>query len=130
MARNLSLTKAQIDKLKRMRLDNITGQETKTQIEHVSSAGAKLVMGNALVAGIVVTDDVSAAGVLVDTGSILRIQTSADTYVAFGTSPAMSAVDVNTSPAIKLPAGYHIVVATDDFIRASAAFTRLEVINV
>lgn len=110
------------------RMKSVRGQEIINQIEHVDQAGARLVMGGVLVPGDVITADVSVASVLVGVGSILRIQVGADTYVAFG-DDTLGAVSITTTPAIKLPAGYHLVVATDDFIRASASFTRLEVIS-
>lgn len=120
-----------LNKMKRNRLHSIRGQETINQVEHVTDAGAKLMMGGVLVAGDVITDDVSAAGVKVYSGSICRIEVSATTYVAFGADPSMGAVSVTTTPALKLStAGVYLVVATDDFIRASAAFTRMEVISL
>lgn len=125
----MAITSAMLRKIRANRQKEQIGRETINQVEHVRSAGARLVMSGALVAGDVVTDDVSAAGVFVGAGSILRIEATADTYVAFGNSAAMAAVDSSTSPAIKLPADYSLVVATDDFVRASAAFTRLEVIT-
>lgn len=123
-----------LNKMKRNRLDRIRGQETIHQIEHVASAGAKLVMSGALVPGDVMTDDPSAAPVKVLAGSILRIQVAADTYIAFGDEPAEAplngVIDATTTPAIKLPAGYAIVIATGDFMKTSSAPTRVEVITV
>jgi hypothetical protein len=123
-----------LEKIKRARLTQLRGQETVNQVEHIDSAGAKLVMGGVLVAGDVMTADPSAAPVKVLAGSILRIQVSADTYVAFGDDPTASplsgAISSSTSPAIKLPAGYHLVVATGDFVRMSAAPTRCEIIAI
>lgn len=131
-----------LQKIKRARLDVIQGQETIQQIEHIASAGAKLVMSGALVAGEVLSaSDLTAAaasgGVKVIVGSVLRIQVSADTYVQFSNidndttdSPLTSAPDATTSPALKLPSGYHIVVATGDFMRCSASPTRVEVVRM
>jgi len=116
--------------IKRARLDQIRGQETINQVEHVASAGAKLVYTNCLVPGTVITADISAAPVLVEPGSILRIQTAGDTYIAFSADDSLGAVSSSTSPGLKLPVGYHVVIATDNFIRASAAVTRLEVVKV
>jgi hypothetical protein len=105
------------------------GQEVRDQVEHIDSAGAKLVYQGCLVPGQVITDDTSSAARLVGAGSILRIQVGADTYVAFG-DDQLGAVTASTSPGLKLPAGYHTVIATSDWIRTSAALTRLEVVSV
>ncbi len=117
-------------KVKRNRLKTIQGQETVNQIEHMKSAGAKLVMSGILVPGRVSTADTTAAGVLVRAGSVCRIQTSGDTYVAFGAADTMAAVTASTSPGLKLVgAGVFLVVATDDFIRTDIALTRLEILD-
>lgn len=121
--------------LKRNRLKAIQGQETVPQVEHIHQAGAKLVMSDVIVPGDVITTDTSAAGVLVKVGSICRIQVTSDTYVAFGPSDTMAAVTSATTPGLKLVGvagrdGVYLVVATDDFIRTSAAVTRLEVLGL
>ena len=109
------------------------GQETANQIEHINKAGAKAVTEPVLVPGEVVTTDTSAAPVFVGRGNLLRIEVTADTYVAFGEDPSTSPIDVAvtaaSTPAVKLPSGYHLVNATEDFIRTSAVLTRLEVIT-
>lgn len=115
--------------IKRARLDAIQGQETINQIEHVASAGARLVYQGALVPGDVLTNDFAAAAVLVGVANILRIQVAGDTYIAFG-DDTLAAVTAATSPALKLPAGYHIVVATDLWMRSSGPLTRVEVVSV
>lgn len=120
--------------MKRARLKAVQGQETVNQVEHIRQAGAKLVMDGVLVPGDVVAADTSAAGVLVKAGSICRIQVTADTYVAFGPD-SIAAVTSSTTPALKLVGvagrdGVYMVVATDDFIRSSAALTRLEVLGL
>lgn len=121
-------------KMKRNRVDQIRGQETINQVEHVASAGAKLVMGGVLVPGDVLTEDPATAPVKVLAGSILRLQVAADTFVAFGDDPAAAPlngpVGAATSPGLKLPAGYHLVVATGDFMRTSATPTRTEVVTI
>lgn len=114
--------------LKKNRMRQTIGQETLNQIEHLDNAGAKIVTLGVLIPGDVITSDTSAAGVLVREGSICRIQVSADTYVAFGDSD-IGSVSSATSPALKLASGYHLVVATSDYIRTSANVTRLEVIS-
>lgn len=133
-------------KIKRARLDNIVGQETISQMEHVGSAGAKLVMSGALVPGRIldaagITAATASGGVLVGVGNILRIQVAGDTFIQFSNidqdaddSPLTSAPDANTSPALKVPVAapgpYHIVVATGNFMRCSAAPTRVEIIEI
>ena len=113
---------------KRRRNINTIGQELINQIEHLEQTGSRAVTGDVLAAGKVVTTDVSAAGVLVGKGSILRIQAAADTYIAFSDSASIGAVSVTTTPGFKHPGGYVLLCATGDFIRASAAFTRMEVL--
>ena len=79
--------------------------------------------------GDVITDDISAAGVSVGKGNICRIEVGgADIYVAFGDKD-IAAVDVNTSPALKLKANtiYHVL-SSDLYIRASVNPIRVEVI--
>jgi hypothetical protein len=110
------------------RITQVTGQETINQIEHIEPAGARAVIGNIHCAGEVVTTNTSAAGVLVGTGSILRIEATAGTFIAFGDSN-IGAVDATTSPAFKHPGGYIMINATADWVRTSAALTRLEVIK-
>lgn len=117
-------------KVKRNRLKTIQGQETIHQVEHMKSAGAKLIMGGVLIPGQVITTDASAAPVLVKAGSVCRIEVSAATYVTFYPDTTGAAVDATTTPGLKLgTAGVYLVVATDDYIRSSVALTRLEVIG-
>jgi hypothetical protein len=115
--------------LKKARRKLTIGQETLNQVEHIFNAGAKLIMGGVLVQGTVITDDPSSAPVLIGIGKVLRIQVAADTYLAFYPDDSAVTVDSTTSPALKLPAGYHLVVATDYFLAMSAAPARLEVIT-
>lgn len=117
------------EKLKRNRLRVIQGSETQMQVEHLAEAGAKVVTQGVVVPGNVVTTDTSTTSVLVKIGSILRIEVTADTYIAFGDEPIAVAVTATTSPAAKLKAGMTLVVATADFVRTSIAVTRMEVIE-
>jgi hypothetical protein len=110
------------------KVKRLTGSETLNQVEHIDEVGARAVMGDVLAPGIVITSDTSAAGVLVGKGSILRVQATADTYIAFGTD-AIGAVSSTTSPGFKHPGGYVLLNATDDFIRSSANVTRLEILH-
>lgn len=110
------------------RVKKFIGQETLNQIEHIQPAGARAVMGDVLAPGEVITANTSTAGVLVGQGSICRIEANAGTFIAFGESD-IAAVDGTTSPALKHPGGYILVNATADYIRTSAALTRLEVIK-
>lgn len=103
------------------------GPNVINQDEHLDAANARKVTEGVIIPGDVKTDDASAAGVYVGKGNICRIEVTADTYVAFG-ADAIGAVDSSTSPASKLKSGISQVVATDDYIRSSAALTRLEVI--
>lgn len=74
----------------------------------------------------VLTDNISAAWVKVGTGNIVRLQVSADTYVAFDDDGVGGAVSATTSPAVKLEEGYHYVVCQSEYIRASANPVRIE----
>lgn len=85
------------------------------------------VTGDVIYPGRVVTDDASAAGVFVGNGSLCRIRVTATTYVAFGIS-SIGSVSSSTSPGLELTAGTWLVAASNDYIRSSAALTRLEVL--
>jgi hypothetical protein len=92
-------------------------------------------IGQALVSlnvpGKVITDNISTAYVEVGEGNILRIQTAGDSYVAFAEIGGGGAVSAATSPAVKLVgAGVHYVVCQCDFVRASAAATRVELLEI
>lgn len=81
-----------------------------------------------LAPGKVIAQDISAAGVYVKEGSLCRIRVSSATFVAFGLVD-IAAVSVTTDPGLELPvAGTYLVVATGDYIRASANAARLEVL--
>lgn len=110
------------------KIKKLQGAEKINQIEHLDSAGSKIVTEGVLVPGDVITADASAAPRFVEEGSICRIETSAITYVAFG-DDSLAVVGAGTSPALKLLASQvYLVVATADYIRSSVAFARLEVI--
>lgn len=106
---------------------NTVGQEVINQNEYLDQTGSKAVTGDVLAPGKVITADASSAGVLVGKGSIVRVQATADTYIAFG-PVGIAAVSVATSPGFKHPGGYVLLNATDDYMRSSAALTRVEVL--
>lgn len=113
-------------------LKTVKGPNTITQEQHLDSAQAKKVIGDLLVPGTVVppATDISAAAIQVGKGNILRIRVAAQTYVAFSADPALGAVSATTSPGIELnTAGVYLVVATEEFVRASANPARLEIIG-
>lgn len=72
------------------------------------------------------TADASTAAVKVGKGNLCRVHGSGTEYVAFGGS-GMTAPDANSQNALLLE-GITLVVATDDFIRTSAAI-RVEVME-
>jgi hypothetical protein len=117
-----------IQSLKRARLKTIQGQETVHQVAYLPQAGAILSLDVLQIPGDVVTADISAAPYLVGIGSILRIQVTGDTYIAFGNPDNGFAgpITAATSPALKLSAGYYFVVATDNFVMASTNPARVE----
>ena len=79
--------------------------------------------------GKVITNAINAA-VEVGEGNILRIQTAGDLFVAFSDEATIGAVSVATTPAVKLVgAGVHYVVCQCKYVRASAAATRVELLE-
>lgn len=82
------------------------------------------------VPGTVIGPDLSGGWTFVGEGNIIRVQAAADLYVAFDDKDAIGVtVSVTTSPAVKLPAGYHYVVCQCDWVRMSAAATRVELLE-
>lgn len=118
---------ADVSTLRRARRFYTQGQESIQQVEHVFNIGAKMVTAGVLGVGKVITADPSSAPVLVSVGSLVRLQVSADTYVSFVANSTDSIATSTTSPALKLSAGYYLVVATDNFLTCSANPTRIEV---
>lgn len=81
--------------------------------------------------GKVITANLSSAWIQVGQGNILRIQVSADTYVAFTDIEGdSSSVSSTTSPAVKLPSGDHYVLCQAKFVRTSANPTRVELLEL
>jgi hypothetical protein len=81
--------------------------------------------------GRVLTVNISAGWVKVGAGNIIRIEAGADMFVAFSDSDlGATAVSVTTSPAVKLSAGYHYVICANEWVRASANPTRLELLEL
>jgi hypothetical protein len=80
--------------------------------------------------GKVISANISTNWADVGQGNILRIQVSADTYVAFSDDTSGSAPSVTTSPAVKLPAGDHYVLCQARYVRASANPTRVELLEL
>jgi len=102
--------------------------------EHVDCALAKATI-DVLAPGEVLTDDFAAAWEVVGKGCLVRVELSAETFIAFasdaagkGVSTGAAAVTVSSTPAIQLPAGYHILRATGAFMRASTNPDRVEVL--
>lgn len=104
------------------------GPNVIVQREHQDQAAARKTMGDILVPGMVITADPSIAPRLVGEGQICRIRVASTVYVAFG-NDSLGAVSSTTSPGLELETGTHLVVATGDWIRMSAAPTRLEIIE-
>lgn len=72
--------------------------------------------------------DASGAGILVGKGSLLRVKGTATQWIAFGDSAAMAAPTVASQDAVEAPGDFFYIVATDDFVRTSAAM-RIEVVE-
>jgi hypothetical protein len=82
------------------------------------------------VPGKVVTSDLSAGWVQVGQGNIIRMQVSADTYVAFSDVEGdASTVSVTSTPAVKLLSGDHYVLCQAKYVRTSANPTRVELLE-
>ena len=60
-------------------------------------------------------------------GSLLRVEGQANQYIAFG-DESIGAPGAGTQTAVKTPADFFYIVATDEFVRTSAAM-RIEVIE-
>jgi hypothetical protein len=83
------------------------------------------------VPGKVITDNISAGWVEVGEGNIVRIQTSADIYVAFSDIDAPAeTVSVSSSPAVKILAGDSYILCQAKYMRASGAALRLELLEI
>lgn len=95
---------------------------------NVISTGQAL-NGGLQFAGLVITDDISAAGVNVGKGNIVRVKFGATAYVSFSDDSSIDTVSVTTSPGIMLDANtWYYIIASADYIRASSAATRMELI--
>lgn len=82
------------------------------------------------VPGKVIASDLSASWVQVGQGNIIRMQVSADTYVAFSDVEGdTSTVSVTSTPAVKLPSGDHYVLCQAKYVRTSANPTRVELLE-
>lgn len=67
----------------------------------------------------------------VKAGNIIRIQTTADTYVSFSSQSGHTIPVATTEHAVKLVgAGMHYVICQDDYIRTSIAITRAELLEL
>lgn len=80
--------------------------------------------------GIVLSVDLTTAGIKVGASNVVKIHVTADTYIAFSDDAAIGVVSVTTSPAVLLPAGMHYVLCSGDYIRASTNPTRIELLKV
>ena len=83
------------------------------------------------VPGKVIGPNLSTGWTFVGEGSILRVQAAADLFVAFDDKDTdATAISASTSPAVKLPAGYHYVLCQNDYVKMSAAATRVELLEL
>lgn len=106
----------------------VKGAERVRQDEHMDEALSKKCVTGILTPGTIITADISSAPRLVGKGNICRIRVTATTYVAFG-DDSLAAVSVATSPGLELfSAGTYLIAARANFIRASAAAARLEIL--
>jgi hypothetical protein len=96
------------------------------QHKYVDIAKADKVISKVLPIPSVVLADASTA-TLVGKGNLLRIIGNGTAFIAFGASD-IAVPDVNTQNAILTPNEWFFVVASDDYVRTSAAI-RIEVIN-
>lgn len=82
------------------------------------------------VPGELISTNLSTAYTKVGKGNVIRLEVSADTYVAFASETGGGAVSASTSPAVKLPTGDHYVYCVDEFIRTSANVDRSELLKL
>lgn len=76
--------------------------------------------------------DISAGWVHVGIGNIVRVVVAANTYIAFDDADlgAGVAVSATSNPSVMVVTGEHYVIASGDWIRASANPTRVEILAV
>lgn len=104
------------------------------QKEHIDSSGVKKTQ-EVLAVGKLVSDNIATSVKKVGQGSVLRVETSGDTYLAFSNdSNALDAATINASYdddyVIKLTgAGTFNVAAPANFVKASANPARFELIE-
>jgi len=71
------------------------------------------------------------AGTEVGEGNILRVETTADTFIEFDSQAIGSAPTITTASAVMLVgAGMHYVICQCDFVRSSIAVTRAELLEL
>lgn len=80
--------------------------------------------------GKVISANMSTGWLEVGQGNILRLQVSADTYVAFSDDTSGGAVTASTSPAVKILTGDHYVLCQAKYVRASANPVRIELLEI
>ena len=92
-----------------------------------NAVNVALAFGSVISTGDVISLDISTTPANVGFGNIVRIEVGgADIYIGFGDSSIL-AVTSTTSPALKLKANSITnVIATGDYLRASANATRVE----
>ena len=108
-----------------MRSKTQKGAGKLNQDEHVDCALARATM-EVLAPGEVITP--STDWIKIGQGCLVRVEVTAETYIAFAEDTTGGATTVATSPAVKLPIGYHVIRATETFMRASLAPARIEVL--
>lgn len=98
------------------------------QLSYTEKAKARKTMDVLVIPDLVIAD-ASGAGVKVGKGNLLRVEGTSGGYLSFGAGTTMAApVVADASGTIKTPAGFFFIVATDDFVRTSAAM-RIEVVT-
>ena len=76
----------------------------------------------------IISADISAAAVAVESGKILRVIIAVTTYLAFSDASDMPIPTITTEKALRLEPGTYLIHINGTFVRASANPTRVEIL--
>lgn len=96
------------------------------QLAYTEKAKAKKTMDLQVIPDSIIAD--ATAGALVGKGNLCRVKGTAGGFISFGTAASMTTPSALTTNTMETEAKYFLIVATDEFVKTSAAM-RIEVIN-
>lgn len=105
---------------------DLSGSSKVPQLKYNEIAKADKQLQVLAIPSVVIADATSAQKV--GKGNLLRIKGTAAGYIAFDADGSLAAPGVATQNALETEAGFFLVIATDEFIRTSAAM-RIEVVE-